>query len=194
MENKLLTKSLDEILIVDHYRDTRTSSEDDITRDYYYFCYNGDKYIQELIEEGLSKSKGRIERKCSFHTVYLYDYDPSALSARSPREACYLNLKDIDKLKSWLMELVIDKYSLEMHEEYLNSTIYIERKKQLDDITVKIINENRSTFQYCNTNGEGFLNGQDKPIFSYNYLVLDENKDEEKCKTIFKHLYCSDKY
>lgn len=194
MEHKLLNKSIDEILVVDHYRDTRTSSEDDITRDYYYFCYNGDKYIQELIEEGLLNSQGRIEKKCSFHTVYLYDYDPSALSARSPREACYMNLKDIDKIKKWLMDLALEKYSFEKHKIHLTSIEYLERKRQLDEISVKINNENRSMFQYCNTNGEGFLNGQEKPVFSYNYLVLDDLKDEEKCRIIFKHLYCSDNY
>ena len=71
MENKLLIKSVDEILVVDHYRDTRTSSKDDITRDYYYFCYNGDKYLQELIEDGLSNSQGRIEKNVLF-IQYIY--------------------------------------------------------------------------------------------------------------------------
>jgi hypothetical protein len=194
MENELLNKSINEILVVYHYRDTRTSSEDDITRDYYYLCYNGDKYLQELIEEGLSNLKGRIERSCSFHTIYLYDYDPSALSARSPREACYMNLKDIERIRVWLLELATKKHSIEKHEEYLKSTEYAERKKLLSDINVIINNENRSIYTYCNTNGEGFIENESKPIFSYNYLVLDEQKDEEKCKNIFKHLYCSDNY
>ena len=105
-----------------------------------------------------------------------------------------MNLKDIDKIRTWLMNLALEKYSLEKHQEYLASENYLERKKQLDEISVKINNENRSMFQYCNTNGEGFQIGQEKPIFSYNYLVLDDNKDEEKCRIIFKHLYCSDNY
>jgi hypothetical protein len=195
MTNSILIQAIENILVIEHYRDSRVrSSEDDITRDYYTLCYNGDKYIQECIENGLRKLRGSIEQSYSFHTVYMYDYDGSALCARTPKQAFYFNLKNIENLKLGLLEICIESYSKDKHLAYRKTEDYAKRRKILNSLTINIINENRSIYTYCNTYGEAFIDNNEKPDMTFNFLVLDDIKDEEKCKIYYKHLYCSEKF
>jgi hypothetical protein len=192
MRTPRIITELIRVQIVDHYSDSRIVGRDDITRDYLSICYNGDKYIQNCFESGL-KLEDRNLQVYEFFTVYNYDYDPNAVSARYPRKGHYFNVNRLE-FKFNMLRLAYPFYNENEHFTYLNSEEHKKRQSLLANTLIEI-NQNKKDYEWqeeIHLSIKASKRGDNTTFKEYPIWYLDKEINNSKLISYFEHLYLSE--